>query len=84
MHFMKRYDSSQLNLNFQCSDTLVIDYQYFVIDYIILKNIWNVENLVKSFLKSNSITGNRLQEAGNRLLESKYSSNLEYLRKLFL
>jgi len=32
-------------------------------------------------LKSNFITGNRLQETGNRLLESKYSGNLENFEK---
>jgi len=46
-----------------------------------LKIIWNVANSVKYFLKSNSITGNRLQEIGNRLPESKYSGNLEKFEK---
>ena len=32
-------------------------------------------------MKSNFITGNRLQETANQLLESKYSSNLENFEK---
>ena len=35
-------------------------------------------------MKSNSITGNWLQETGNQLPESKYSSNLEKFEKTFL
>jgi len=49
-----------------------------------LKIIWNVANSVKTFLKSNFITSNRLQETGNRLPESKYCSNLENFEKTIL
>ena len=38
----------------------------------------------KKLLKSNFITGNRLQETGNRLPESKYSGNLENFEKTLL
>ena len=43
---------------------------------------WNVVNSFESFLKTNFATGNRLQETGNRLPESKNSGNLENFEKI--